>query len=117
VGSAEAGRAKIEGTLLARGADLLAGCTPFTRAEITHAFDRILAQLGSAERGLAAFAPPAITLPGLAGTAVVVAGALVIRQRLRARDEETEGDAEEGEDLSVFPVLPSRRQRLALEEL
>jgi hypothetical protein len=77
----------------------------------------VLEQLGDSNSGLPVLAHPAIAVPSLAGVVVATAIAIEVRRRLRARDDDDSTPAAEKDDLSAFPILPSRRQRLALEEL
>jgi hypothetical protein len=104
-----------QSTLFARGADLLASCTPFSRESITRAFDRILEQLSDSDSGLLIISQRSVAISSITAAALAVAATVAVRRRLRSREGE-EHECAEREDLSAFPILPSRRQRLALEE-
>jgi hypothetical protein len=100
------------GALVARGADLLASCAPFDQGSLERALDHFLDQLGEFDAGL-----PALVggrnwiLPGVVSAVVALTVAETVHRRSRS-DEEKADD----EGSALFPGLPGRRQRWALED-
>ena len=100
-------------TLQSRAADLIASCSPFDRRAVEMAIDQFLNQLGEIEVAFAQTGSSAALIPSVIATAVILTASETVRRRLsRAGDES--GD---GERRVVFPALPGRNQRWALEEL
>jgi hypothetical protein len=99
-------------SLFARGADLLASCSPFSREAIGKVVDSILNELDEANIAFHDIADRFFVVAGVTATAAL---AVAANQRLRHSKGAIREEAEI-EDLSAYPTLPSRRQRLALEE-
>lgn len=115
-GLAEREPAAGDQTLLARGADLLASCSPLARGAIEQAIDRFLSQLGASESVLFGLKPTTELIPAVMVTAVAIAVIETARRRFSPSRDGSNRSADPAVD-EALALLPGRRQRWDLEEI
>ena len=100
-------------TLQSRAADLIASCSPFDPRAVEQAIDQLLAQLNDFDVALSQSVSNSALIPSLVATVIVLTASEMVRRRLsRPWSNAGHSDAR-----VIFPGLPGRSQRWALEEL